>query len=192
VIAIASSRLYADNTLTTKMSQLGQIQHGLDLPFWNHPDFWINAVLGAGGLVFAVLAFYAAKGAKTAAKEAGQTITMQTVAIELMAISQRLNNLDPSMQFREARTLLDEVSGKLHRLTAPYQSQDDLAPTIADIHESLTTTKTSLNAVRPSPGTTQPPGATYYAIEADLATLNGVVNDLLGQLETKSHQHLAA
>lgn len=174
------------------MSQLDQIEQMLRTPFWHHTEFWISAFVGATGLIFSILAFWAAKAAKTAAREAGQTITMQAVAIELMAISQRLNNVDPSMEFREARTLLDEVSGKLHRLTAPYKAQEDLAPTIAGVLESLTTAKTSLNAVRPSPGSTQPPGSTYYAIEADLAALNGFVNDLLGQLEAKSHQHIAA
>jgi hypothetical protein len=173
------------------MTQLDQIQQALNAPFWHRGDFWINAIVGFIGLIFSILAFWAARAAKAAAKEAGQTITMQTVAIELMAISQRLNGVDPNMDFREARTLLDEISGKLHRLTAPYKAQQDLAPTITNIVENLVTAKTSLNAVRPTVGTTQPPGSVYYAIEADLAGLNGLVNDLLGQLETKSHQHLA-
>lgn len=178
--------------------QFQQIQQALQIPFWHRPDFWINAVLGAGGLFFAVQAFREAKAAKKAAKdaetaatEAGQFMTMQTVAIELMAISQRLTNLDQAIKFREARTLVDEITGKLHRLTSPFQGKEDLGPIITNIHESLATVKTALSGVRPSPGQVEITGQTYNAIEGEAATLNLYVNDLLGQLETKSHSQLA-
>jgi hypothetical protein len=65
----------------------------------------------------------------------------------------------------------------------------DLGPVIEQVHESLTSAKTALSGVRPNPGADETPGETYNAIE--IATLNLYVNDLLGLLETKSHQQVA-
>ena len=178
--------------------QFQQILQALRTPFWHHWEFWINFLIGLGGLIFAIEAFVQAKAAReaardaeTAAKEAGQFMTMQTVAIELMAISQTLSKLKEEIVFGEARTLLDEVTAKLHRLTSPFQSHADLAPFVTKIHESLANAKDALIGVRPAPGASQIAGETYNAIEAEISNLNLLVNDLLGLLETKSHQQLA-
>ena len=175
-----------------------RLQDALNKPFWHHIDFWINAILGAAGLWFAIWAYIEARGAKKAAKdaetaatEAGQFMTMQTVAIELMAISQRLNGLDVGNTYKEVRSFLDEITGKLHRLTSPFQDNDALNPHITNINTALGSFRTELSNVRPAPGATPASGQIYYAIEGEAAILNTYVNDLLGQLETKSHQKLA-
>jgi hypothetical protein len=180
------------------VDELQQLLQTLRTPFWHHWEFWINALIGLGGLIFAIEAFWQAKAAReaardaeTAAREAGQFMTMQTVAIELMAISQTLSQLKEGIVFGQARTLLDEVTAKLHRLTSPFQGRDDLAPLVTKIHESLANAKAALISVRPSAGAPQIPGETYNAIEAEISNLNLLVNDLLGLLETKSHQQLA-
>jgi hypothetical protein len=184
---------------------LQQIEQALRTPYWHHADFWINAAIGAAGaiigavgLYYAIKAFRAARAAqraamdaKTAADQAGRFMTMQTVAIELMGISQRLNNLDQKIRFREARFLLDEVTGKIHRFTAPFLNNPELAPSITRIHETLISTKNALSGVIPSPGEEEVEGQTYNAIQGETATLNLYVNDLLGLLEVKSHQQLA-
>ena len=67
----------------------------------------------------------------------------------------------------------------------------DLGPVIEQVHESLTSAKTAPSGARPNPGPDETPGETYNAIEGEIATLNLYVNDLLGLLETKSHQQVA-
>lgn len=177
---------------------LQQIQQTINTPFWHHADFWINGILAAAGLIFAISAYLEARAAKGAAKsaqaaadEAGRFMTMQTVAVELMGISQRLVGVDMGITFREARALLDDINGKLHRLTSPFQNDDALAPHIANIHGALGTIKTALSNAKPNVGVTLATGQIYYAIEGEAGTLNTYVNDLLGQLETKSHRKLA-
>src|ERR1700730_6528303 len=68
-----------------------QIRRTLQMSFWHHGDFWISTGIGIAGLGFTIWAVLEAKGAKRAAIEAGRTVKMQTVAIELMEISQKLD-----------------------------------------------------------------------------------------------------
>src|ERR1041385_6940974 len=75
--------------------------------------------------------------------------------------------------------------------SAPSMNMPDLGPVIEQVHESLTSAKTALSGVRPNPGADETLGETYSAIEGEIATLNLYVNDLLGLLETKSHQQVA-
>jgi hypothetical protein len=155
--------------------------------FWQHPDFIISTAIGLAGLGFTIWAVVAANAAKKAAVAAGRTVKMQTVAIELMEISQRLDTLNFAIEFPEARDFLNAVNRKLRRLIAPFQDYSEFQSSVANIRESLTNAKTSLNGVRQQPGApAASPGVVYNAIEADLATISGYVADLLGQMETKS------
>jgi|GEM_PF-3375652 len=167
--------------------QVLQLQQILQVPFWHHVDFWISTGIGIIGLGFTIWAVFAATGAKRAAVEAGRTVKIQTVAIELMEISQKLDSLDLEIMFPDARDFLNGVSSKLRRLIAPFQNYQDLGPAVANIRESLSNAKTSLNAARPQPGAPPAPvGSVYNAIEADLATISGFVADLLGLMETRA------
>lgn len=156
-------------------------------PFWQHPDFVISTAIGIIGLGFTVWAVLEARAAKKAAIEAGRTVKMHTVAIELMEISQRLDSLDFTIDFPDARDFLNAVNRKLRRLIAPFQNYPEFEESVASIRESLTNAKASLNGVRQQPGAPAAnPGVVYNAIEADLATISGYVADLLGHMETKS------
>jgi len=51
--------------------------------FWMTHDFWIFLVLSLASLFFSILAYYAAKAAKVAARAAAETVKIQTITIEL-------------------------------------------------------------------------------------------------------------
>src|SRR6266566_5145519 len=108
--------------------QLEQIQKIFQVPFWHHGDFWISTGIGIVGLGFTMWAVLAATAAKRAAVAAGRTVKMQTVAIELMEICQKLDSLDPAILFPDARDFLNGVNTKLRRLIAPFENYDDLSP----------------------------------------------------------------
>lgn len=119
------------------------------------PDFWLNLVLGVAGVGFSILAYFEAKAAKHAASEAGKTVKIQTITIELSEIAQRLDKLDFDLSFSEARDLLNEVSRRLRRLIAPFQSNQDLAQQAASLKTVLDDAKAALEALHPA-GTGSP------------------------------------
>jgi hypothetical protein len=176
------------NEIEALIQKFVSLQSVLDSPFWKDPAFWITLLVTLAGVVFAILAFIEARKAKAAATEAGKTVKIQTVAIELTEISQRLDILGMEIRFNEARDLLNEISRKLRRLVSPFQTDPELKETVASLKEALNSAKNSLNDVRPTEPLEeeQPPNAVYYAIEADLANINGFVADMLGLLEKKT------
>src|SRR5258706_5078498 len=118
--------------------------------FYELPDFWINGVIGRGGLLFAVLAYLEAKQAKSAALEAGRTVKLQTITIELTEISQKLDRISPEIRFSEARDLLAEMSRRVRRAISPYANESDFREAISAVREALTAAQESLKTVRPS------------------------------------------
>jgi len=179
-------------------TQINHLTELLQSPFWHRGDFWIFAILGmvsivvsGFGLWFSIKAFgeaeqakVAATQAKVAAKEAGKVVRVQTVAIELGEISQRLERLEPDILFSDARELVNEVARKLLRSISPYSEEPLLKTKIAEIRAAIPAAQNSMKEVRPSPGASEVPGAVYNAIEADLAKLNNLVAELLGLFET--------
>jgi hypothetical protein len=67
--------------------------------------FWANFVATLVGVLFAWLAFGQARLAKELAAEAGKTVKIQTITIELTEIVQRLDRLEYGLSFSEARDL---------------------------------------------------------------------------------------
>lgn len=178
------------------MEEIKALHDAVLIPYWSRPDFWFGVFFGIAGLVvggagvyFSIKAFREAREAKAAATEAGRTVKIQTVAIELTEISQRLDKLRRDIQFADARDLLTELSRKLRRLISPFQSDPEFTEIINTLRESLSSAKESLNGVRPAnPTDPEVPHAVYFAIEGDFATINGYVADLLGLLEKRTIQ----
>jgi hypothetical protein len=160
----------------------------LSEPFWSAPEFWIGNVIGLLGIAFSFLAFVEASRAKAAATQAGRTVKIQTITIELTEISQRLDKLGMEIKFNEARDLINEVSRRLRRLVSPFQSDEEFSETINTLKEALSSAKNALNDVRPEGENkdVDAPHSVYYAIEGDLATINGIVADLLGLFEKRT------
>ena len=167
-------------------SDLSSLLQNVRSPFWGRWDFWIFVVLGIAGLVFSVKAFLEARQAKTAARDAGRTVKIQTVTLELSDISPKLERLEPSVKFSDARNLLNEISRKLRRISAPFAKEPFLRDKILELNTALDKAKESLNKVRPNPGEEELAGATYNAIEADFATISNFVADLSGLFEKET------
>lgn len=164
------------------------ILNKLNAPFWYSVSFWISTVIGLLALFFSILAFVEARKAKRAATEAGRTVKIQTITIELTEVSQRLDRLETEIPFNEARDLLNEISRRLRRIISPFQNDIDLQETITALRQALDSAKKSLNDVRPTDvGQEQKaPHAVYNAIEAYFSTINSLVADLLGLFEKKT------
>ena len=176
------------NDLDSILKTIEGIKAVAVLPFWQKWEFWISAILSGGGLLFSWLAFGEAGKAKQAATEAGRTVKIQTITIELTEISQKLDNLKPEINFSEARDLLAEITRRLRRVMSPFQSDSELSETITALKETMDSAKDSLRNVRPNDLETEAeaPRVVYYAIEGDLSSINNLVADLLGLFEKKS------
>lgn len=183
-------------------SQIEQAIARLQQPFWQRGEFWFFAVLGVlalgvgiAGLVYAILAFkeaqlakIAAENAKHAALEAGKTVRVQTVAIELGEVSQKLERLRPKILFADARDLLNEISKRIRRNVSPFAEEPGLKPSIAAVRQALDAAQKSLNDVRPATpeNESEAPNAVFNGIEADFALIGNLVADLLGLFEKQT------
>jgi hypothetical protein len=173
---------------------LAQIHKALDAiasattpPFWQRFDFWFFTAIGLFGLFFSVRAFMEAQAAKRAATAAGKTVKVQTVAIELSEVAQKIDAIEPTITFSDARNLLAEISRKLRRVISPFAEDADLVSAIEALRTALTSAQDSLKSVRPS-GTEDATASTavYYGIENDFANINNLVADLIGLLEKRT------
>lgn len=170
------------------MQEYEELLKLVTVPFWRKPDFWIGALISLAGVVFAWRAFVEARGAKAAANEAGKTVKIQTITIELTELSQRLDKLGMDIRFDEARDLINETSRRLRRLISPFEKDAEFSDTITALRESLASANKSLRDVRPpdNDDIEQVPYTVYYGIEGDLSEINGLVADLLGLFEKRT------
>ena len=145
-------------------------------------------MMGAISIFFSVKAFHEARGAKKAAYEAGKTVKIQTITIELTEIAQRLDKLDFDLNFSEARDLLNEVSRRLRRLIAPFQSTEDLSPPIDALKEALEKAKQALEEVRPQENDAEnlPPNTIYFATQGHFSNISSLVAEIMGLFEKRT------
>jgi len=156
-------------------------------PFWKEFDFWIPVIVGIVGSFFSVLAFLQARKAKDAAIEAGNTVKMQTIIIELSEVSHRLDSLDMKVQFSEVRDLVNQTSRRLERLMAGFHDHAEFGETVSALEEALKIAQASLVDVCPiNPNIEDTSYAVYHAIQVPLANLNGLVGKFMGLLEKKT------
>jgi hypothetical protein len=183
---------------TDIQSELGRIIEFLQRPWWNRLDFWIGLIavlVGVAGLVYSILAFREARKAKHEAQEArkaataaGRTVRLQTVAIELSEIIQKLERLQRGILFDQAQELLNEISRRLRRFVSPFQDDGKLSPSISLCLGALESAQKSLNSVRPTDPAREAevPGVVYLAIQGDFATINNSIAGLQGLFEKES------
>lgn len=157
-------------------------------------DFWLFLVLSligiglsAFGLWYSIRSFKEAQAAREAAVEAGRTVKVQTVTIELSEIMQRLDALETDISFTDVRNLHTEISRRLRRLTASLKNDadTDLESTIDKLLISLEETRTALDEILPE----QSPRAenvVYNAMEGHFSRMSGCVATLMGLLEKRT------
>lgn len=158
----------------------------INVPFWEEYDFWIFLVIGLLSLFASIKAFFEAKAAKTAANEAGQTVKIQTITIELSEIIQKLDKLETNIEFSEARDFLSEINRRIKRLTSPFKKEEDYHEVIALIYDTLEITKESLTEVRPLDNETVVDNSVYFAVEKHFSDLGGLLAELMGYFEKRT------
>jgi hypothetical protein len=166
--------------------EISKLAEKLLIPYYQNPEFWIGCGLSLIGIIFSMMAFYQAKKARQAAIEAGKTVKIQTVTIELTEIAQRLDKLDFNLTFTEARDLLNEISRKLIRLTAPFQSSEDLSKACENLKIAM---EEALNGVAPkdnSPENKPPPNSIYFATQEHFFIINAFVAEIIGLFEKRN------
>lgn len=180
---------------TDLQATLDRVRQLLDVPFWRRLDFWISSVIGAGGAWVSFLAYQQAEAAKEeatkakiAATEAGRTVKLQTMSIDLTEVAQKLERVQPGIKFNEAKYLFNETDRRLRRVMAPFANNAELRETISAVKVALQTTHESLKQVRPTDPTKEgeAPDAVYYGVEDNFATINSCVADLLGLVEKQT------
>ena len=170
----------------TELEIVKDIATRVSIPFYHSLSFWIEIAVGLAGLFFSLMAFREARRAREAAREAGRTVKVQTVAIELGEISQRLDRIETSISFAEARDMISEVTRRVRRIVSPFAEDKDLKQPIANLKDALEAAKAALSGVRPTEGRDDIPQAVYFAIEGYFANVNNIIADLLCLLEKQT------
>lgn len=157
-------------------------------PFYKSISFWVSSLIGIASVYFSVRAFFEAREAKKAASEAGKTVKMQTITIELTEIAQRLDKLDFNLSFYEARDLLNEVSRRLRRLIAPFQTTADLNDSCSNLKAALDEAKSALEEIRPQTenGVDIPSNSVYFATQGHFSNINSLVAEIMGLFEKRT------
>ncbi len=169
-------------TLVNKVYQL------LDTPFWKKGDFWIFIGIGSASVFASYKAFREARKARTAAHEAGRTVKIQTITIELSELVQKLDTLDIEIDFSTARDFLNEINRRIRRLMSPFQTDDMYIEVITNIKAVLSNAKGGLDEVKPINADGQEPvsNSIYYAIESYFSELSGYIAELMGLFEKRT------
>lgn len=159
----------------------------LNVPFWEKMDFWIFLLIAIASLAASIKAFLEAREAKLAANEAGTTVKIQTITIELSEIILKLDKLDLDIEFATARDFLNEINRRVRRLTSPFSQDEEYETKITSIKKCLTDCKDSLDNVRPIQNSENfVDNAVYHAIETHFAELSGHLAELMGLFEKRT------
>jgi adenine C2-methylase RlmN of 23S rRNA A2503 and tRNA A37 len=168
-------------------NEILEVIEKIDYPFWKRTDFWIFLVLAIGSLYASIKAFIEAKQAKIAANEAGRTVKIQTITIELSEVIQRLDRLDVEIDFSTARDLLNETNRRVRRLIAPFKEDLEYKSLIVSIITTLSDSKTALLQVKPiDQDKVVVKSTVYYSIESNFSELTGLLAELMGKFEERT------
>jgi len=167
---------------------IAKLAEALGEPFYTLPEFWVGSIIGVISIFFSVKAFLEAREAKKAASEAGRTVKIQTITIELTEIAQRLDKLDFELNFSEARDLLNEVSRRLRRLIAPFQANEDMLSQCDSLKTALDEAKLALEEVRPQHDASQdiPSNTIYFATQGHFSNISSLVAEIMGLFEKRT------
>lgn len=158
----------------------------LQTPFYETFDFWIFLVIGLISLVASIKAFLEARAAKKSADEAGKTVKIQTITIELNELLQKLDKLETNIEFSDARDFYTEINRKIRRLTSPFKKEPEYQEIISSVYETLDATKDSLSEVRPLDNENIVENAVYFAVEKHFSDLGGQLAELMGYFEKRT------
>jgi len=167
---------------------INKLVEAINQPFYLDIGLWVGSVIGCISIFFSVKAFHEARDAKKAAYEAGKTVKIQTITIELTEIAQRLDKLDFELNFSEARDLLNEISRRLRRLIAPFQANEDMLEQCTNLKTALDEAKLALEEVRPQESSDQdiPTNSIYFATQGHFSNISSLVAEIMGLFEKRT------
>lgn len=176
------------DTIKLILEGIQQLETGVGISFWKKPEFWISIAIGILSVVYSFIAYREAKSAKEAAYEAGKTVKIQTITIELTELVQKLDTLDMDIKYSTARDLFNEINRRVKRITAPFKDEKNYQETIEKINEVLLNTKGSLNEVRPIDDSEDNDlgFSVYNASESHFSDLSGLLAELMGLFEKRT------
>lgn len=149
-------------------------------------EFYIATFIGLLGLIASYNAYRQAKLAKELAQDAGKTVKIQTIIIELTEIIQKLDRLEVDLSYTEARDLYNETNRKVRRLIGPIDD-DEYKEKISEVESSLENIKESLEAVRPYKNAEEEAiDAVYHSVESPFSELSGNLAGLIGKFEKRT------
>jgi len=189
VLLVSCLCSHAKRRITLNEEEIAELVDAISASelFYTQIEFWIATVIGIASVFFSLKAFFEARQAKKAAFEAGKTVKIQTITIELTEIAQRLDKLEFNLSFSEARDLLNEVSRRLRRLIAPFQDTDDLSDLCLNLKSALEDAKEALEEVRPqNPEDDLPPNTIYFATQGYFSNISSLVAEIMGLFEKRT------
>ncbi len=155
--------------------------------FWEQWDFWIFLFLSISSLAASIWASIEARKAKKAAREAGKTVRIQTITIELSEVISKLERLDMKIDFATARDLLSETNRRIRRFLGPFESEKEYSESISLIFNNLSEAKSSLLQVKPNDQESDVvKNSVYYSIENFISGLLGQLAGLQGKFEQRT------
>ena len=132
------------------------------------------------------MSFNAASKARIAAESAATIVKIQTITIELSEIIQKLDKLDPNIDFTLGRDLLNENNRRVKRLISPFRDEQDYKETINQINIALENAKKALEEVKPIDSENVVKSSVYHAVESHFSTIAGLLAELMGLFEKRT------
>lgn len=168
------------------MIDLNNIHEIISTPFYKKVEFWVPVVISAIGVFFSFKAYKEAKSAKKASIDAGRTVKIQTIVIDIAELIQRISSFNEDLSYAEARNILTDITNRSHRLISPFERDQNYKHKISEIKDALTKAKIALNKVKPSPdgeGEEIKFHSVYYAIETPFSEVSKLLSELTGLFE---------
>ncbi|MBN8691856.1 MAG: hypothetical protein J0L69_01605 [Bacteroidetes bacterium] len=161
-------------------------------PYYMDASFWISnivsAAFGTVGIIFSILSFREAKKAKDEASKAGNTVKIQSIIIDIMAISQQCQ-INLNADFESASKTLNDISSRVRNILSV--SNSILLSENADLKNkfetNLSNIRASINSINPlqTPDIANVGNITFYTLEPHFAAIKDNLGDLKGILESK-------
>ena len=166
--------------------------HVVEKEFYEKLDFYIFLVLSVFGLIFSVLSWKQAQGAKRAAENAGKIVKIQDILLDIPEIVNLCQQLDYNAKYKEANPQWIIIMGKISLIIGLIKEYSDRSPyqqtLIDEIEKTLTSIRDILKSLNPyymessSIEIKDTEGRIYNAIAPYLTILVPQLNSLTGSL----------
>lgn len=172
-----------------QLDKLETILNNTSEPFYTDLGFWIGVVLSIIGIIISWIAYKEAEKAKNAAYKAGNFVRIQSITIELTEIIQRLDKINPDLDYSTARDFFNELSRRIRRSISVISQNEEFSEKAKQIIITLNGIKKNLDEVRKTAieDISLLEGINLYLIvEGEFSTLSGDLAELCGILEQKT------